>query len=94
MVTNALNIAAVILLVFSCNLKTEQTILDSFAPKIVDANVDVIHRDSLAPPKVIPAGKPQVVKAGNPKVVLSHSNVHPAGTPKMVAAGNPKKKGA
>lgn len=92
MVTNALNIAAVILLVVSCTLKTEQTIPDSFSAKVVDANVKVIPMDSLAPPKVIPAGKPQVVKAGNPKVVLSHSNVHRAGTPKMVAAGNPKKK--
>ena len=79
-----------ILCLFSCNQHQEKTNPLSFAPKVVEAHGYVVPKDSMAEPKVIPAGKPRVVKAGKPKVVLTNTNVHPAGIPKVVTAGVPK----
>ena len=80
---------AALLVIFSCNPNQEQSPL-SFSPKVVEAHGYVVPKDSMAEPKVIPAGKPRVVRAGKPKVVLSIRNVHPAGIPRVVIAGVPK----
>src|SRR6266496_1840929 len=78
-----------LLVIFSCKPKPEQNSL-SFAPKVVKAQGYVVPKDSMAEPKVIPAGKPRVVRAGKPKVVFTNTNVHPAGIPRVVKAGIPK----
>ena len=70
--------------------RNEQSILDQNAPKVVEAHGYVVPKDSMAEPKVVPAGKPKVVRAGKPKVVLTNTNVHPAGIPRVVKAGVPR----
>src|SRR5688572_13837733 len=70
--------------------QNQQTRLESYAPKVVEARGYVVPKDSMAEPKVIPVGKPRVVRAGKPKVVFTDTNVHPAGIPRVVIAGLPK----
>ncbi len=83
-------LAVSLLIIFSCKQNQEQIRPLSFAPKVVEARGYVVPKDSMAEPKVIPAGKPRVVRAGKPKVVLTNTNVHLAGIPKVVIAGIPK----
>jgi len=77
-------------LLFCCQQKKGQKGSSSFAPRVVEAHGYVVPKDSMAEPKVVPAGKPKVVKVGIPKVVLTNTNVHRAGSPKVVIAGTPR----
>jgi len=86
---NSLLIGSIICL-FSCNSNQEHTSVNSFAPKIVEARGYVVPKDSMAEPKVVPAGIPKVVPIGEPKVTFINTNVHPAGIPRVVIAGIPK----
>ncbi|MEP6597056.1 MAG: two-component regulator propeller domain-containing protein, partial [Ginsengibacter sp.] len=80
------------LLHYACKRpQKQQNILDQYAPKVVVAHGYIVPKDSMAEPKVIPAGKPTVVRAGKPKVVPTNTNVHPAGIPRVVIAGVPRK---
>jgi len=87
MKTNTIYLLGFIICLLSCNPKQEKTTPLSFAPKVVETHGYVVPQDSMASPKVIPAGKPRVVRAGKPKVVLTNTNVHLAGIPKVVIAG-------
>jgi len=78
-----------LLIIFSCNRNQQRSPL-SFTPKVVKAHGYTIPKDSMAEPKVIPAGKPTVVRAGTPKVVPTNTNVNPAGIPRVVIAGVPR----
>jgi hypothetical protein len=63
-----------------CERSTKQkTVPDVRTPKFVEARGYVVPKDSMAEPKVVPAGKPRVVPAGKPKIILTNTNVHPAG---------------
>src|SRR5215203_4149571 len=75
---------------FSCHNKKENTTSLSLAPLIVKAHGYVVPKDSMAEPKMIPAGDPKVVIAGEPKVVVANTNVQHAGIPKIVVAGVPR----
>ena len=88
--THTYFILAVLLFLFSCKRNQEQSRTVSFAPKVIETKGYVVPKDSVAEPKVVPAGKPRVVRAGNPKVVTTYTNVHPAGIPKFVIAGSPR----
>jgi hypothetical protein len=67
-----------LLVIFSCNPNREKS-PPSFAPKVVKAHGYIVPKDSMAAPKVIPAGKPTEVRVGKPKVVPTNTIVHPAG---------------
>ena len=82
-------LATILLFICSCNSNQEQS-LPTFAPKVVEALGYVVPKDSMAAPKVIPAGKPRIVTAGKPKVLLLNTNVHPVRKPKVVIAGTPR----
>src|SRR6266542_35521 len=87
--TQTILVTVALLLIFSCKPNQEQRPL-SFPPRVVEAHGYVVPKDSMAEPKVIPAGKPRIVRAGKPKVALTNTNVHPAGIPRVVIAGVPR----
>jgi len=79
-----------VLLVFaSCSQEDMTGDQHAFSPKMVETQGYVVPRDSIAEPKVIPAGDPTVRMAGTPKVVPAYSNVYPVNDPKAVLAGVP-----
>ena len=90
MKTRTIFVTSALLFFFSCNPIQKPTRPVSFAPKVVEARGYVVPKDSIAEPKVVPAGKPRVMRVGTPKVVLTNTNVHPAGIPRVVVAGVPR----
>src|SRR5918993_1648190 len=89
MITRTIFSIATLLVICSCKSKHERSAL-SVSPEVVEARGYVVPKDSMAEPKVVPAGKPRGTRAGNPKVVPIYNNVHPAGTPTIVRAGTPR----
>ena len=82
-------LATILLFICSCTVKEEQR-PHSFRAQVVEARGYVVPKDSMAEPKVIPAGSPKIIPAGRPKSVLVDSNICPAGKPKIVMAGAPR----
>ena len=82
----------IILVVFSCKQKQEQTPQNTFAPKIIEAHGYVVPKDSMAEPKVIlvDESKLKKIKVGKPKVIPTNTNIHIVGKSKIVIAGKPK----
>jgi ligand-binding sensor domain-containing protein len=81
--------SVIFLFMTACNRSQEEQKPNLFSPKVVEAKGYVVPKDSMAEPKVVPAGKPNVVKAGKPEVVLTNTNVVAAGSPQEFRIGLP-----
>jgi len=79
-------------LIVACTQQQEQKPQNTFAPKVVEAHGYVVPKDSMAEPKVIPAGKPKTIniKLQTLKVIPTNTNIHIAGKPKIIIAGTPR----
>ena len=79
-------------IVFSCKDQQKQKLLNSFAPKVVEAKGYVVPKDSVAEPKIIPVDESKLtkVRVGKPVIIPTNTNIHIVGKPKIVLAGTPK----
>ena len=86
------SIAALVALLFSCNLKEGNSGTRNFSPKVVEAHGNVVPPDSMLKfePYIVDESKQLKQPAGKPRVIATTSNIHPVVTPKVVIAGVPR----
>ena len=86
------SIATLVALLFSCNLREENSDTRNFGPKVVEAHGNVVPPDSMLKfeTEIIDESKQLKQPAGQPRVIPTTTNIHPAVTPKVVIAGVPQ----
>jgi len=63
------------LLHYACERQKQQSILDPYSPKVIEARIYTVPQDSIAPPEVVVVQGVKTKAAGKPRITTLNSNV-------------------